>query len=145
MGINVTQKMIIGIALDSDECHYQKSPAVYDEQPRYDTKTGVQTHTERVLVKEEETYFKFRDVVEENEGFHYFIEVVGTKYNLDVAVDEESEIGYIGYNCGLNNGSYSFDLLEGSLSIDDINDNVTALKEIFLDEEIGIHFVGYVG
>jgi hypothetical protein len=145
MGIKVKQKAILGIKLTHDECYHQKSPAVYDEQPRYDPKTGIQTHTENVLVKAEQNYFQFGDIVEEDEYFEYFIESVAEANDLQYSCDDENDVGYIGYNLELNTGSYNFDLLEGSLPLDWIEDNIRELKSVFPDREIQLHFVGYVG
>ena len=145
MGINVTQKAILGIELTHDECYHQKSPAIYDKQPRYDSKTGVQTHTENVLVKEEQHCFQFGDIIEEDEYFSYFIENVADANGLEYACDDENDTGYIGYDLGLNSGSYKFDLLDGSLSLDWVNEKAKELQLFFPNREIGLHFVGYVG
>lgn len=66
MGLDIHQHAIVGIKLSSEDIKKVISPAIYEDQPRYDTKTGELKRYERVLVKEEKSVFaigpyEFRD------------------------------------------------------------------------------------
>ena len=145
MGVNYTQRCILGFLIEADDIEETLEPAIYDEQPRYDTKTGKQTHTERVLVKERVKIFKWADL--ENEYLYDLGENIADKYDISFVVDQHCEFLYIGLDVA---DSYEYgrvDLLEDTVSLESLQGGVEELQEKFPNckDEISLHFVSNVG
>jgi len=147
MGVNYTQSCIIGIELDYDQVKEVISPAKYEEQNRYNSRTGEVVRTESVLVKHEESVFKGFGV--ENECFYEFAEELAAKYELDAAViyaDYETR-GYLGKRLGDSRDFGRIGFLDGNVSVTEIIKVRTeiAQKLDIKTEDVKIHFTSDVG
>ncbi len=139
MGVNYRQSCILGIRLEIDDIKKVVSPAKHRDEPRFDPRTGKQTHTERIIEKDEECVYEIMGV--EYEDF-YSIEIE----DLDVSFSDDDEV-YIGKQLGDTLDCGRVDLLTGSHSFTEIQDmakEVSDKLQVPL-EEIGIHFITSVG
>ena len=141
MGINYTQYAMIGIEIDVDSLLVIDSPAVYEEQKRYDTRTGKVIKTEKVLVKEEESHYEF------NGEKYYDLWEIESKYSkekgLKAMVIEHTL--YIGYPLGEKTDYGRADLLNKSISYSDLVDVFEKAKTRFSNMEVSLHLIASVG
>jgi len=143
MGVNYTQHCMLGFYLDADDITVIRQPAVYDEQPRYDTRTGKQTHTEKVLVKQEEAVYQFEDL--EDEWLEELGEQIADKYGVCCIVDQDHEFVCVGIDVAESADYGRVDLLNDDVSLETLMLWADDLKEQFPKYEIGLHFFSYVG
>jgi hypothetical protein len=123
MGVNYTQHCIMGLELKYEDMKVVVSPAKYEEQNRYDNRTGKVTHTENVLVQREEYYFEAFGV--KNEEFYEFVEELADKYELDSVIisGEYSEtVVYVGKKIGDEYDCGRVDLLIGNYSLQELQE-----------------------
>ena len=141
MGINYTQYAIIGVEFDIDSLLVIDSPAVYEEQKRYDTKTGKVIKTEKVLVKEEESHYEF-------DGEKYYdIWEIESKYSKEKGLKAmviENTL-YIGYPVGEKTDYGRADLLNERVCYSDLVDIFEKAKIRFSNMGVSLHFVVSVG
>jgi hypothetical protein len=139
MGINYRQSCILGICLERNDIKRVISPEKYRDEPRFDPRTGKQTHTERVFEKYEECVYEIMGV--EYEDF-YSIEIE----DLDVSFSDEEEV-YIGKRLGNTLDCGRVDLLNESHSFTEIQDMAKEVSEKLRVplEELELHFVTSVG
>jgi hypothetical protein len=138
MGVNYSQYCYLGLAFDLDEIHFIESPAEYKLEDRYDVKTGKVTHQEKVLVKEEVSYYKINGAnFEDPDDFN--IKNFETISNNDRI--------YVGYSIGNFRDYGRVDLLEGSISLDELIKMSNEIKNAFPDykDKVMIHFFNSVG
>jgi hypothetical protein len=145
MGVNYTQHCMLGFYLDADDITVIRQPAIYDEQPRYDTRTGKQTHTEKVLVKQEEAVYQFEDL--EDEYLEELGEQIADKYGVGCRVDQEYEFLCVGIDVAESADYGRVDLLNDDIDIKSLLQEAEELKEKFpqYKDQIGLHFFSYVG
>ena len=145
MGINYSQSCILGWEFTREQVEKEISPAEYSEQPRFDTKTGTETHKEKVLVKERDYIFECAGI--QNEELWYLAEQVAERHGLRSVCDDESF--YIGISLGDREDFGRADLLEGDVQLDRLAVHLNRLKD--MQEDIGtpdspaIHFIASVG
>jgi len=139
MGINYRQSCILGICLEEDEIKKVISPAKYRDEPRFDPRTGKQTHTERILEKYEEYVYEVFNVQYQD---LYGIQVHG----LDTVVDND-EVLYIGIHIGDHFDGGRADLLQGSFSLSETDNKAKMIAEkLGVDhEDIELHFIASIG
>lgn len=142
MGTNYEQQCIVGFMLGDDEAKHILSPAVYEEQARYNTRTGKQTHTEKVLVKEEDYVYRFGDC----EGYDLYDlgNTIANKHNVDFFHDDDGYL-FIGKFVGETNDYGRVDLLEDTVSFSLLQSLREDVQDIFKDQCIELHFVTSVG
>lgn len=149
MGIDYDQYCILGWKFDRNDIERQISPAEYQKQDRFDTKTGKVTHQENVLVKAREYVLEVAGV--QDEYIYDLAEAVAEKFGLNYAVDSDSDSFCLGIKLGENPdfGYSRVDLLDGSVCLDDLASFITTLKElqpdIAPDQAIELHFMYHVG
>jgi hypothetical protein len=139
MGVNYQQFCIIGISIPYKDLQVTTSEAIYEEQNRYDPKTGKVVGAENVLVKEREWHVEFN----------------GKKYDdyYDIERDYKDMFSYMDYDCetfylGLKIETEDFgraDLINESFTPREISDMCLKVHGKLRNYEIGIHFIGYAG
>lgn len=146
MGVYFKQHAILGFEIKHKDSKVIISDAVYEEQARYDTKTGKQTHTEKVLVKEAEYKYVYRDL--EEECFYYLANKLEDKYkeySFISVIDIDDSI-LVGFNLNEKQLDYGRAcLLETEIDFDDLLDRTYALMNIFPDEKISLIFRSTAG
>lgn len=140
MGVNYSQYCYLGLAFDLDEIEVIESPAEYRLEDRYDVKTGKVTHQEKVLVKEEVCYYKINDVKFEHPDDY-------RDRSFDTRFDSYNDRIYVGRNIGNFHDYGRVDLLEGSISIDELTKMSNKIKEDFpkYKDRVMLHFFNSVG
>lgn len=147
MGVIYKQYAILGIKINKEDIKRVVSEAIYEERPRYDTRTGEKTHLEKVLVREEEEVYEFMGV--SSPCFYELYEELCKAFREDLDVEltggyNDEECIYIGKKLGVNTGGYSLDGLEGELSLDDLVDLDSKVYKI-LSQESKLYFWTYCG
>jgi hypothetical protein len=143
MGINYTQYAIVGVKFDTNSLLVIDSPAVYEEQKRYDTRTGKVIKTEKVLVKEEESHYEF-NYKKYDDLWEIESEYSKEKETRVIIIEDGLYIGYpIGEKTFVNYGRA--DLLNESVSYSDLVDIFEKAKIRFSTMEVSLHFVASVG
>ena len=143
MGVNFTQHCILGLQVEADDILVVTQPAKYEEHPRYNTVNGKVTHMQKVLVQDEQAYYKFLGC--QNESLWELGEDIAEKYGLDFTCDEETLS--IGISIGENQDCGRVDLIEGSEPIEYLHDVAIEVAGKFgcSPDKIALHFVTNVG
>lgn len=153
MGVNYDQKCILGWAFERDDVEKEIRQAEYEQQPRYDTKTGEVTHHESVLVKARDYVLELAG--EKADCMWELSEAVAKKFDLQV--DRDAETFYIGISLGDPFDMGRVELLNGTVCLDDLAMAITTLKELQEDvagdadfrghqkAAIALHFIARVG
>lgn len=156
MGVNYTQYAMVGVIITPEEKVI--SEAVYRTEPRFDTKTGKQTHEEKVLVKEETVEFEYKvgsqrfisNYLEYPQELYDKIEQYNKDNDTFIIIndiyDENGSI-CIGFNACHPADYGRVDLLEGELSLKDFMYHASYLAEAFdIDtEDVKLHFFSCIG
>lgn len=147
MGTNFEQKCIIGFILSEKELTVIDQEEQFELQPRYDTRTGKETHKEKVIIKDEESHLKFAHIVADD--LYDLVELIKTEFGFEAGVfesDFESGIFnmWVGHELGNTENYGRVDLLTGSLNIDELCDLKRNLEERFVFP-IALHFLIEVG
>jgi hypothetical protein len=146
MGVNYDQKCMVGIEVDLSDITYVVSEAVYEDQNRYDPRTGKILKTEKVLVKAAELEYVFMG--KESDDWYCMIENIAAELDLDSYVQEDDSDGEayfcIGTFIGDERDMGRVDLLEGSVEISYLVKLMTELKDK-LPGDISLHFLSSAG
>jgi hypothetical protein len=140
MGVNYRQSCIIGLELGFEDLKVVTSPAVYEMQNRYNTKTGKIEKQEKVLVKSEEWHIEFQGKAYKD---YYDIGRDLPKW-ISVVEDYGRDCLYIGISLGAKDFG-RVDLIECSLSLEDINSQFEKVQKLFPDKKIEMHFWSNIG
>ncbi len=143
MGTNYYQQCIIGVHFTEEELKKITSPAVFEKQPRYNTRTGKIDHYETILVKNEEYHYSFMG------NDFYDLEDIELFINgLDVLVTSKNE------NTHLYIGQYIYghvdygrvELIETEISADSFIKTVESVSNLLKvdKDKVKMYFVGYV-
>lgn len=146
MGVNYSQTCILGWVFDSDDVEREVSPAKYEQQARYDTKTGEVSHYDNVLVKARDYALELAG--EKADCIWELSEAVAKKFGLQCATDEDTF--YIGIKLGEQTDYGRADLLDDTVCLDDLALSINRLRELQGDiagddTEIALHFIASVG
>jgi len=147
MGVNFTQSCILGWSFNRGQVEKELCPPEYTEQSRYDTKTGEETHKERVLIKEREYILECAG--ERHEEMYELAAIVADKFGLSYIMDFEEGEFFIGITLGDDFDYGRVELLIGDVQLDELAAKLNKLKD--LQEDIGtpdspaIYFVTNVG
>ena len=146
MGVNYCQKCMVGIEVALSDITHVVSEAVYEDQNRYNPKTGKITGTERVLVKEEELKYVFMG--KESTDWYSMIENLADELGIDSYIQdgecEEDAYFCIGTFVGDEQDMGRADLLTGSVEISYLVKLMTELKDK-LPGDISLHFLSSAG
>ena len=146
MSVNYDQKCMVGIEVALSDITVVVAEAVYEDQNRYDPKTGKITGTERVLVKQ--TKLKYAFMGEESNNWYCMIKNLAVELDLDSYIQEGDSDGeayfYIGTFVGDEQDMGRADLLTGSVEISYLVKLMTELKDI-LPGDISLHFLSSAG
>lgn len=142
MGVNFTQRCVLGVSFEGESLKNIISEEEYRDEPRYDTRTGKQIKTERIIIKDEVyNYIVLGETFDELGCVEFD--------DLDVVYDynEEDETLYIGEEIGDGEDFGRVDLLCGSISLHDLSEKAKTLSErLKVDvKEINLHFIASVG
>lgn len=137
MGCDYYCDCVIGVKLSVKEIEKVISEAVYEDQKRYDTKTGLVSHVERVLVKQREVKYRFGNLeFDDVWDMESYKDAESTQFKF-LYDNHKNEI-YFGY-LFKKTGRFDFTYADVSVSVEDL---VTILektgnkvKEIGLDLE----------
>lgn len=143
MSVNYSQTCIIGVAIPTERLRHVLVPAKYDNQPRYDTKTGAVTHYEKVLIQREE--YIYRLFSKDYEYLYEIEEGMRSKFDLDTGFNSEETMIYIGKSVGKSEDLGRVDLLSGEISFEELNTIKDEVSSKIPDYEIKIHFIPYCG
>jgi hypothetical protein len=138
MGINYDQCAIIGIELSINDLKVVDKEAVYENQNRYDTRTGKVSKIEKVLVQKEEYHYEFN-----SKSYDDFYSIENDYEDLESFYDDDYI--YLGLKIGDGKDFGRVDMLEGSLSLEEISEHFKEMKEMFPDMEIKLYFVSKAG
>ena len=145
MGVNYRQKCMVGIEVALSDITVVVSEAVYEDQNRYNPKTGKITGTEIVLVKEEELKYVFMG--EESDDWCCMIENIAEELGIDSYIQEGDDgdaYFCIGTFVGDEQDMGRADLLTGSVEISYLVKLMTELKDK-LPGDISLHFLSSAG
>jgi hypothetical protein len=146
MGVNFQQKCIVGIEVPLSDITVVVAEATYEDQNRYNPKTGKITGTERVLVRESELKYVFMG--RESDYWQGMIENLADELDLDSYIQEgnsDDEAYFcIGKFVGDERDMGRVDLLEGSVEISYLVKLMSELKDI-LPGNISLHFLSSAG
>ena len=145
MGVNFRQKCMVGIEVPLSDITVVVAEATYEDQNRYNPKTGKITGTERVLVRESELKYVFMG--KEYDDYHSLIGDLVDELELDSYIEDEDDGNgyfYIGTFIGDERDMGRVDLLEGSVEISYLVKLMTELKDK-LPGDISLHFLSSVG
>lgn len=144
MGVNFNCYVFYGLSLEAEDFKELISPAVYEDQPRYDTRTGQVVKTERVLVKEEQAVYKMAGL--EDVKFYSLVGRIARKFDLDI-VENMDGVYFVGYNVFETEGYEQNDLADGTCDLDTLKKYHADMLEKFpdLEEYIGLHAIPVVG
>jgi hypothetical protein len=142
MGTNYYQYGIVGVKVKLKDILAVESPAVYEKQSRYDTRTGLPISTENVLVKDEVSYYMFMGTRYDE---IYDIEYDERYKDLEFQYSEYDEAFYLGVDVGEERDCGRATLLGGEASVDDITNKVKCVQEFFPDLEVKLYFCVSVG
>jgi hypothetical protein len=147
MGVNFIQYCILGWEFTRDDIEQEISPAEYQLQDRFDTKTGKVTHQENVLVKARE--YKLAAAGVEADDIYDLAEGIADKYGLECGIDSDYDRFWIGFKMGETEDYGRVDLINGSVCLDDFAMSLNTLRElqadIAPDQAIELHFGSHVG
>ena len=138
MSVNYTQYCIYGIHLEEKNYRTVISPAEYEMQNRYDTKTGKIIRQEKVLVKN--NVIKYEVFGVEEYGWWELCDGLEEQFPcLDVVQDEDSI--FIGQGIGDSHGD-RIELIEGDVTLEELKAYHEEVKEQLnvRDEELSLHF-----
>lgn len=143
MGTNYGQTCMVGVRFEPDDLKKIISPEEYRDEPRYDTRTGKQIRTERILVKEEDFVYEVLGVEYDDLG-EVEIDGLCCAENFD---PNERDGFFIGIEIGDEYDCGRVDLLQGSISLLEISEKAKIVSEKLNVpiEDIGVHFITYVG
>jgi hypothetical protein len=137
---------MVGIEVALSDITVVVSEAVYEDQNRYNPKTGKITGTERVLVKEEELVYTFMGKTYSN--WQSLPEDIADELDLDSYIQEGNcsgeEYFCIGTFVGDEQDMGRADLLTGSAEISYLVKLMTELKDK-LPGDISLHFLSSAG
>lgn len=140
MGVNYRQYCVIGIKISIEDIKVVTSPAVYEEQNRYDSKTGKVKGTVRVLVKHEQSHYKWDGkVYEEYDDLRYI------KYDGSIKTYGTDKHIYFGYFIDANEDCGNVDLIEDELTLEFIQEQFDLVSKRFPDYPVKMYFVSYAG
>jgi hypothetical protein len=146
MGVNYQQKCMVGIEVPLSDITVMVAEATYEDQNRYNPKTGKITGTERVLVRESELKYVFMG--KESKYWQGMIEDLAEELGLDSYIQEGNFYGWesfcIGTFIGDERDMGRVDLLEGSVEISYLVKLMTELKDK-LPGDISLHFLSSAG
>jgi hypothetical protein len=144
---------MVGIEVALSDITVVVAEATYEDQNRYNPKTGKITGTKRVLVRESELKYVFMG--KESKYWQGMIEDLAEELGLDSYIQEGNFDGeesfcigtFIGDEHDISIGSSSLgrvDLLEGSVEIGYLVKLMTELKDK-LPGDISLHFLSSAG
>ena len=129
MSVNFSQKMIIGTKIYHDELKVVTEKAQYEDQNRYDTRTGKIIKTVSVLIKDEEYHYeflnkKYDDIFDIDHDFpelnlYYFDEYI----ILGWEILKPKDLGRV-------------DLIQGKISLEEFTEAFKKVKDILPTSEI---------
>jgi hypothetical protein len=96
MSVSFVQKAIVGTRLKIRDLKTVTSEAEYEYQPRYDVKTGQKISEVRVLVKEEQSIYTYKNL--SDKCIHELASLIEEAYKLSAYVSDEDL--YIGMSVG---------------------------------------------
>ncbi len=137
MGWTASQRCIVGISADIEELKVVDTEAIFEEQNRYDTRTGKILKTDTVLVKDEEYHYEWLGC----KGQSISSLIANAEKAFKVESFEGEETIYLGFSLGDNVNCGRIDLLQGYVSIEEVNATVKTLQEMFPKEDVGIYFM----
>lgn len=138
MSVNYEQYCIIGIELRGDIIEEVISEPVYEEQSRYDSKTGKETHKENVLVKQGETKYVFGNY--SSDYLYDLGECLEEVFGLEAVLDQENDVLYLGFRIGEEQNFGRVDLLVDEIEIEDLVSKKEELSEMFPGYAVRLHF-----
>ena len=150
MGVDYTQYCILGIRLDVDDIKIVTDEEVYEDQPRYNTKTGEMTKMVSILVKEEQYHYEYAGFTDEclwDLGEQIEKKLDDENISVQHGGEYDSSI-YIGKKIGESSEGYcKADLLDGSIDLEDLFlDAEKMAVELEVDpSKIELHFVKHIG
>lgn len=152
MGVSYSVYLVYGFELKEKDCKIIIEPAVFEDQNRYDFKTGVVSHKETILVKQEKFKYVFGNIEQEGPGWYEFLETVSNKLKLKAYDDNRTGTAVVGKLILENKDWGRFDAPKGSISLNAMSNLHTevlgklALNNIEIDpSELKLRVVTYVG
>lgn len=145
MGIDYDQKCMVGFYVLVPDIKQVISEAIYENQNRYNTKTGKLIRTEKVLVKEADIKYVFMGKKEED--WTVLMEDLADELGLDCFVEDYdySTGGFcIGTFIGDKNSMGHVDFLTGEVDIA----HIVSLQEKIQSkcgQKVSLHFLSQVG
>lgn len=147
MGVNYSQYCIYGIEIARRDYERVVADPLYEEQNRYNPKTGEITHKEKVLVSDKQVQYQYDDV--EAGDWYDFKELLREKFqNLDyveTCYDEDSQAIYFGFEVGEKEDLGRVDLINGYVSLNGLKSYDAELREKIPDGVFKLYFCTDVG
>lgn len=146
MGVNYDQKCMVGIEIPLSDITVVVSEAVYEDQNRYDPRTGKILKTEKVLVKDAKLKYVFMG--RESDNGYNLAEDIARELDLDCFIEyghyDQDKYFCLGKDIGCPDDMGNICLLTGSVEINYLVKLAEELKSK-LPGDISLHFLSSAG
>lgn len=139
MGIDYTQYCLVGVRVNIQDINVVVKEAVYEDQNRYDTKTGKITHVEKVLVKSQVSKFVFN-----NKEYENIYNIENDYKNMTFLYNYDESAFYLGIPVKEPNSYGSFHSLTGFFLKEEILELFEEASKK-LNRPVQMHFISSVG
>lgn len=139
MGISYDNYLVYGICLNKSECEVIISPAKYEMQNRYDTKTGKIIKQEKVCIKREENKYVFNSW--ENEDFTELANDIANANNLKWFYNYDDSC-FIGLKAIESDDKGGARMIDGSISISELTELHNKMLDLFPFDEDKLKLYG---
>ena len=141
MSWNAKQYCLVGIGAEIDSLEVIDSEAVYEDQNRYNPKTGKVIGKDKVTVKEKVSHYEW--LGESGSDFDDLVEKLEEKFELELLVTEEDI--YLGKRIGNLADFGNVEMLQDELEITHLINLVNEVRGILPEDQVKIHFVVVAG
>lgn len=139
MGVDYTQYCLVGVRVNVQDINVVVKEAVYEDQNRYDIKTGKITHVEKVLVKSQVSKFVFN-----NKEYKDIYNIENDYEDMIFVYNYDENAFYLGIPVTDPNYYGPFHFLEGLLLKEEILELFEEASKK-LNGPVQMHFISRVG
>ena len=136
---NYNQICIIGTKFTLDEITIVDSPAVFEKQNRYDTRTGAITKIENVMISDEKFHYEFL-----GKSYDDIYDIENDYEDLVLHLDYDDNCAALGYEIEATDYG-SAELIDVSLELEEITNIFAKMQIRFSNTKIEMHFLTRIG
>lgn len=139
MGVDYTQHCLVGVRVNVADINVVVKEAIYEDQNRYDTRTGKITHVEKVLVKSQVSKFVFN-----NKEYENIYNIENDYKDMTFIYNYDESAFYLGIPVTDPSGYGSFHSLTGFFLKEEILELFEEASKK-LNRPVQMHFISSVG